>query len=108
MIRFIPNAAHDMHVAVDSGFGGAASLITAPTTSTGFAPGYTDLVTSWVKGLAEGLPASLVQQAPRQAEESPPLAPLGWYESPLMELGAMVLFLLAFLGDPLARLLRVR
>jgi hypothetical protein len=54
MIRFIPNAAHDMHIAVDGGFGGAASLVTAPTTSTGFAPGYTDLVTSWVKASLKG------------------------------------------------------
>ncbi len=108
MIRFIPNAAHDMHVALDGGFGGAASLITAPTTSTGFAPGYTDVVTSWVKSLAKGLPGSMVELAPRQAEQSTPVVPLGSYESPTVELAAMVLFLVAFLGYPLARLFRVR
>lgn len=107
-IHFIPNAAHDLHVARDGGFGGAASLITAPTTSTGFAPGYTDLVTSWINGLADGLPAATMQPAPRQVQQSTPLTPLGWYESPLIQLGALVLFLVAFAGYPLARVFRVR
>ena len=106
-IRFIANAAHDMHIARDNGFGGAASLITAPTTSTGLAPGYTDLVTSWIYGLAEGLPTASVQQAPHQALLSTALAPLGWYESPILELGAIVLFLVGFAGYPVTRLFRV-
>ncbi len=108
-IGFVPNAAHDMHVARDVALGGAASLITAPITSTGFAPGYTDLVISWVSGLAEGLPASTAaQQAPHQGHLSTPLVPLGWYESPLIQLGAMVMFLIGFAGYPVARVFRVR
>ncbi len=107
-IGFVPNAAHDMHVARDGGFGGAASLITAPTTSTGFAPGYLDLVISWVSGLAEGLPVSTATQpTPHQDQLSTPLVPLGRYESPLIQLGAMLLFLIAFAGYPGARVFRV-
>jgi uncharacterized protein len=106
-IRFIPNAAHDMRIARDSGFGGAASLITAPTTTTGFAPGYTDLVTSWINGLANGLPTASAEQGRHQAEQSVPVTPLGWYESATIQLAALVLMLVAFASYPLARAFRV-
>jgi dienelactone hydrolase len=106
-IRFVPNAKHELEVTHEGGFDGAGSLSTAPT-SAALAPGYPDLVASWVHRLAGGLPAASVQRAPREAQRSTPLAPLGWYESPLIQLGAMALFLVTFAGYPLARLFRVR
>jgi dienelactone hydrolase len=106
-IRFIPDANHQLEVARDGGFGGAGSLLRAPT-PVGLAPGYPELVTSWVDGLAEGPAAVSVEQAPRQARQSTPLAPLGWYESPLVQLGAVVVLLLAFAGYPLSRVFRGR
>jgi dienelactone hydrolase len=106
-IRFVPDANHQLEVARDGGFGGAGSLVQAPTTA-GLAPGYPDLVTSWVDGLAGGPAAVSVERAPRQAWESTPLAPLSWYESPLVQLGAVVVFLLAFAGYPLSRVFRGR
>jgi dienelactone hydrolase len=105
-IRFIPDAKHELEVTHQRGFDGSGSLFTAPT-SAPLAPGYPEMVASWIHGLAGGPPAASVQRAPREAERSTPLAPLGWYESPLIQLGAMALFLVTFAGYRLAALFRV-
>jgi uncharacterized protein len=109
-IRFLPNAGHGLHVPENGGFEGG-SLVTAPGVSA-IAPGYPELVSSWIDGLAHGAPAATAQPTLHQASAAPPqslpLAPLGWYESPWMQLGALTLFLLAFAAWPLASVLRRR
>jgi hypothetical protein len=57
----------------------------------------------WIDGLAHGQPAppASAQPAPHQAQPSRPLAPLAWYESPWLQLAALLLFGVAFAGYPL-------
>jgi dienelactone hydrolase len=105
-MRFIPDANHSLHVSQGGGFEGG-SLLTTPTV-TPLAPGYPELVTSWVDRLAHGLPVTSVQPAPHQLERSTSLPPLRWYESPWVQLGALVLFVVAFAGHVVARPIRRR
>jgi uncharacterized protein len=105
-IRFLPNASHSLHVSRNGGREGG-SVLTAPTV-TPLAAGYPGLVTSWIDRLAHGMPAASAQPAPRQAAPSIPIAQLRWYESPWVQLGAMALFLIAFGGHLIHRLVRRR
>jgi dienelactone hydrolase len=105
-VRFIPDANHSLHLSRGGGFEGG-SLLTTPAV-TPLAPGYPGLVTSWVDGLAHGLPITSVQPAPGQFQRSTRLPPLRWYESPWVQLGALVLFVVAFAGHIVARLFRRR
>jgi pimeloyl-ACP methyl ester carboxylesterase len=86
-IRFFPDAEHGLHSSPD-GF----------VTREHLAPGYLEAVTSWVKEVARGeAPGpSIAGPVPQQAYLSRPLAPLAWWESAWVQLGAMVLSVLAF------------
>jgi uncharacterized protein len=90
-IRFFGDATHDLHVTNDQGFDSRDAL----------APGYTRLVTSWVNGLAHGLPAASAEPSPQESHESVALSRLAWYESPWAQLGAVLLFVIAFAGYPI-------
>lgn len=61
-----------------------------------FAPGYLDQVTSWVNALADGPPKASTDVSTQQDERIPELPALGWYESPGVQLGLMLLFVVAF------------
>jgi dienelactone hydrolase len=102
-MRVIPGASHAMEVAQNGGFAGG-SLLTAPRV-TALVPGYPELVTGWIEGLARGVPAAGAQPVPRQGSAAPPRssppAPLRGYEAPWVQLCAIVLFLVAFAGGPL-------
>jgi dienelactone hydrolase len=102
-MRFIANASHSLHVSHGGGFEGG-SLLTTPIV-TPLAPGYPDLVTSWIGELAHGLPATSVQPAPHLSQQSTSLPPLRWYEAPWVLFGALVLFVVAFGGHLVARAL---
>ncbi|MDH6135855.1 dienelactone hydrolase [Kitasatospora sp. MAA4] len=91
-IRFVPGARHDLHVTADGGF----------DRPDGLAPGSADLVASWI----DGRPVPAGAAPPQQDRVSSALAPLAWYESPWGQLGALVLFALAFLGYPLTAAVR--
>jgi dienelactone hydrolase len=86
-IRFFPDAEHELHTSPD----GFKQL-------DDFAPGYVDTVTSWVNEVARGeAPGpSIAGPVPEQNRLSRPLAPLAWWESGWVQLGAFALPVLAF------------
>jgi uncharacterized protein len=102
-IRLIPGVRHNLNRTANGGFDRIESL----------PPNYGDFEASWIDALAHGqpAPAASAQPAPHQAHPSRPLAPLAWYESPWLQLAALLLFGAAFVGYPLtaaARRLRGR
>ncbi|WP_410659110.1 alpha/beta hydrolase family protein [Amycolatopsis sp. lyj-112] len=74
----------------------------------GYAPGYLDLVGTWVTGLAEGPVQASADPPPRQVSESVALAPLAWYEQPWLQIGVWAVALLAFAAYPVTALFRRR
>lgn len=74
----------------------------------GYAPGYLDLVGTWVTGLADGPVQASADPPPWQAGESVALAPLAWYERPWLQIGGWALALLAFAAYPVTALFRRR
>jgi uncharacterized protein len=97
-IRFVPGVRHDLNRTANGGFDRIESL----------PPNYGDFEASWIDGLARGLPApaASAELAPRQDRPSRPLTPLGWYESPWLQLAALLLFGVAFAGYPLTAAVR--
>jgi uncharacterized membrane protein YhaH (DUF805 family) len=61
-------------------------------------PAYIDRAASWVANLAGGPPIASADPPPRQDRQSPTLTPLAWYESTWMQLGALILCVVAFSG----------
>lgn len=105
-IRFFPDAEHGLRSSPD-GF----------VVRERFVPGYPETVASWVKEVArtEAPGPRITGPVPEQARSSRPLAPLAWWESRWVQLGAMVAPVLAFATYPavacgrwLRRLLRRR
>jgi uncharacterized protein len=90
-IRFIRGARHNLNRTFDDGFDRRYSLI----------PSYGDQEASWVHDLAHGLPTASAEPAPHQDQHSIALAPLAWYESRWVQLGAFVMFSVGFIGYPL-------
>lgn len=94
-IRVLPDADHELRYSTD-GF----------TYSDQPAPGYLELVTSWIAGLAQNPPAASSDPAPAQRVDSAPLHPLAWYESLPMQVGVLIVMLAAFLAYPIGALVR--
>lgn len=100
-IRFFPTAQHGLEFSPD-GFARGDALV----------EGYPETVASWITEVARGqAPPPSAEASPRQQRSSRPLAPLAWWESGWVQLGAMVVPVLAFgsypavaLGAMLARL----
>jgi len=90
-IRFVPGVRHNLNLTANGGFDRIHSL---PSN-------YGDYEASWIDDLAHGLPAASVGPAPHQDRPSIAVTPLAWYESPWLQLAALVLFLVAFAGYPL-------
>jgi dienelactone hydrolase len=91
-IWFFPDAEHGLHSSSD-GFVIGEHL----------APGYPETVISWVKVVARGeAPGPNAQSPPPQAYYSRPITPLAWWESEWVQLGAVVLPVLAFATFPAA------
>jgi len=90
-IRFFPDAEHGLHASPD-GFVVREQL----------APGYPETVASWVKEIARGeAPGpSIAGPVPEQARPSRPVTPLAWWESGCVQLGAVVVPVLAFASYP--------
>jgi uncharacterized protein len=64
-----------------------------------FAPGYVDLVTSWVTDVAGGRPpASSVAGVGEQPRPTAPVPPPAWHESAWVQLGALAVLALGFAG----------
>jgi dienelactone hydrolase len=101
-IRFVPGVRHDLNLTADGGFD---HIFRVPLD-------YGDYEASWINDLAHGLPAASADRAPHQDRPSNALTPLAWYESPWLQLAAIVVFLVGFAGYPLTaaarRILRRR
>jgi dienelactone hydrolase len=97
-IRFVPGMRHNLNRTANGGFDRIDSL----------PPDYGDVETSWINGLAAGqpAPAASAQPAPPQAQPSRLPAPLAWYESPWLQLAALLLLGVAFAGYPLTAAMR--
>ncbi|HZB09065.1 MAG TPA: prolyl oligopeptidase family serine peptidase [Rubrobacter sp.] len=105
-IRFIPDADHGLYSSPDGFVPGDVP-----------APEYPDTVGSWVEQVVGGEEPgpSVAGPAPEQTRPSRPITPLAWWESGLVQLGALVLPALAFasylaiaFGAALARRMRGR
>lgn len=95
--RFFPDADHAAHQTPDGGY----------TRGKALAPGYADLVGTWVKDVTGGrLPDADTATPPKQEYASTPLHPLAWWESAWLQLAAAVLFAVAFTAYPLVALVR--
>ncbi|WP_327091453.1 hypothetical protein OIE66_12655 [Nonomuraea sp. NBC_01738] len=92
-LRFFPGADHAAHLTPDGGV----------TRSPELAPGYAEAVGSWVREVTSGSPpkAETVGTLPRQASFTAAVPPLAWWESGGVQLAALLLFLVAFVGYPL-------
>jgi dienelactone hydrolase len=96
--RFVPDADHAAHRTPDGGVTRLPEL----------APGYADAVGSWVKQVTTGVApvARVTGTTPVQAIASVPVSPPAWWESAPVQLGVLILFLVAFTGYPLVALVR--
>lgn len=88
-IRTLPNANHNMRQST-SGFDNAHG--------SQFAPGYIDLMTSWIADLASGPPPASADTPPAQDFRSTPVRPLAWYESVSMQLALLLAVTFGFLA----------
>jgi uncharacterized protein len=100
-LRVLPDGDHAGYLATEGGF----AIRNWITTAGQFAPGYIELVGSWVQGLAAGPPPTSVDPAPAQATATRPLPPLPWYESSTAHLAALGLLVVGFASYPLTGLI---
>ncbi|TDC55691.1 alpha/beta hydrolase [Actinomadura sp. KC345] len=95
--RFFPGADHGVHVTPDGGL----------TRGDALAPGYADLVASWVRDATDGRPPEEgTAPLPKQDHASAEISPSPWWASAWMQAGAFALFIVAFTGYPLVALVR--
>ncbi|RFS82374.1 alpha/beta hydrolase [Actinomadura spongiicola] len=95
--RFFPNADHGAHVTPDGGL----------TRGEALAPGYADLVGSWVRDVTSGrLPDADAAAPPAQDHRSTEISPSPWWASGWSQLAAFALFVVAFTAYPLTALVR--
>ncbi|TDD12493.1 alpha/beta hydrolase [Nonomuraea deserti] len=96
--RFFAGAEHAAHLTPDGGVTRLPEL----------APGYADLVGSWVGEATSGRApvASVSGPAPVQEDDTVEVAPAAWWESAPVQLVALAVFLVAFGGYPVVALLR--
>ncbi|MET7668523.1 alpha/beta hydrolase family protein [Micromonospora luteifusca] len=95
-IRFVPEVRHNLYVTANGGFDRLASI----------PANYGDYEASWIDRLTHTLPNASAEPAPPQHAPSPTFTPLAWYESPWLQLAALLLFLVAFAGYPLTAAVR--
>ncbi|MEU4408427.1 prolyl oligopeptidase family serine peptidase [Streptosporangium sp. NPDC023963] len=96
--RFFPGAEHAAHRSPDGGV----------TRSPELAPGYADLVGSWVGDVTAGRPpaAGTSGPAPVQASRTVPVDPPAPWESAPVQLAVLLLILVAFTAYPVIALVR--
>jgi hypothetical protein len=101
-LRVLAGGDHAAYLSPDGGFA-TQHWITAGGR---FAPGYIQLVGSWIHGLAEGPPAPSADDPPEQETTSALLPPLEWYESSTVQLLAPSFFVVTFAGYLLGTVVR--
>jgi hypothetical protein len=87
-IRFLPDAGPDLRQSTDGGWSEQDVV----------AAGYPQLVTTWIRGLADGPPAASMQELPSQATQALPLKPLAAYESVPVQFAVLAVLLISFGG----------
>ncbi|MFG1925185.1 alpha/beta hydrolase family protein [Cryptosporangium sp. NPDC048952] len=90
-LRVVPGADHSLRSTPD-GFVDEGT----------FAPGYLEMVTSWITGAR----TPTIDAAPAQPVASQPVRALSWYENPALHLVALGLMLVAFLAFPVGAVVR--
>ena len=106
-LRAFVDAEHTLRVTTD-GFDYLMRYTSRGLATDDFAPGYVDLVGSWVAQASAGeAPATSVQGAGEQHRPTAPVSPLAWWESTWVHAGALVVLLGGFgsfaLSAPLCR-----
>jgi pimeloyl-ACP methyl ester carboxylesterase len=99
-LRVLRNGDHAGYLASEGGF----EIHNWTTTAGQFAPGYIELVGSWVQSLADGPPPTSADPQPAQATSSIPLRPMSWYESAPAQLAALGILAVGFTSYPLTGL----
>ncbi len=96
--RFFPDADHAAHLTPDGGVTRLPEL----------APGYAELVGSWVRDVTAGRPPVAQTSGPAPVQESltVPVDPPARWESAPVQLAALVLLVVAFAAYPLIALVR--
>lgn len=95
--RFFADADHSAHQTPDGGITRGPEL----------APGYADLVGTWVHDVTSGeLPDADAAVPPKQDHASVKLSPLAWWESGWVQLALIILFAGAFTAYPMVALAR--
>jgi uncharacterized protein len=95
--RFFAGADHGAHESPDNGVTRGAAL----------APGYAELVGSWVRDVTSGrLPSADTRTPPKQDYSSVAVPASAWWESAWAQLAAFVLFVVAFTAYPVVALVR--
>ncbi|GAA4561753.1 alpha/beta hydrolase family protein [Planotetraspora kaengkrachanensis] len=96
--RFFPDADHAAHWTPDGGVTRLPEL----------APGYADQVGTWVDAVTSGRPPATGTAGPAPVQDSltVPVSPPAWWESAPVQLGALLLFVVAFTAYPLVALVR--
>ncbi|NUW33767.1 prolyl oligopeptidase family serine peptidase [Nonomuraea sp. SMC257] len=97
-VRYFADADHAAHRTPDRGVTRLPEL----------APGYADLVGSWVTDVTSGRPpvSGTSGPAPVQAVPTVPVPPVDWWEAADVQAGALVVMLAGFAAYPLAALAR--
>ncbi|MDH6576254.1 prolyl oligopeptidase family serine peptidase [Kitasatospora sp. MAP5-34] len=97
-IHFVPGVRHNLNLTADGGFDRPSAL----------PADYADYEVSWIQRLSQSgsLPPVSVDPAPQQDRQSQALAPLSWYESPWLQLVAVLVMLAGFAGYPLVGAVR--
>ncbi|MDP9861100.1 MULTISPECIES: alpha/beta hydrolase family protein [Streptosporangium] len=96
--RFFPDADHAAHRTPDGGVTRLPEL----------APGYADLVGSWVADVTAGRAPVARVSGPAPVQESPtvPVDPPSWWESAALQLAVLVVLVAAFAAYPVVALVR--
>jgi dienelactone hydrolase len=96
--RFFAGADHAAHLTPDGGVTRLPEL----------APGYADLVGSWVHDVTSGRPPEAATSGPQPVQETWAVtpAPPAWWESAGVQVAALALLLVAFAGYPAVALAR--
>ncbi|GAA3197781.1 alpha/beta hydrolase family protein [Nonomuraea roseoviolacea] len=97
-VRYFPDADHAAHRTPDRGVTRLPEL----------APGYADLVGSWVTDVTSGRPPASGASGPEPVQATPtvPVPPVDWWEAADVQAGALVVMLAGFAAYPLVALVR--
>ncbi|NUW44903.1 alpha/beta hydrolase family protein [Nonomuraea rhodomycinica] len=97
-VRYFADADHAAHLTPDRGVTRLPEL----------APGYADLVGSWVTDVTSGRPPASGASGPEPVQATPtvPVPPVEWWEAADVQAGALVVMLAGFAAYPLGALVR--